>query len=232
MSRPRRSFAASLFAPLVVVASVTLVRAQAPLPPSMTVASFDGGVSRDDADAMADELAMRMVETGRFRVLERQWLPLPGNVSRPSIVSMTTMREAAAGAGVQYIVFGTVRTISNGRSASPVAAPSLLRAVVGPYASTSHGTVSVSVRVVDVASGDVIRTSVASAPMSSKRLAAPILPPGLLLRGPVGVVTAIATAHASMSAASTRVNHINPAAQRAIADIAHTLNMPHATSGQ
>ena len=44
--------------------------------PSVSVVTFEGtGAPRDARDAMADELAARLVDTGHFRVLHREWLP-------------------------------------------------------------------------------------------------------------------------------------------------------------
>src|SRR5262245_45623269 len=81
--------------------------AQTAVQPTVTVAPFAGVRSDKDANALADELAMRLVETGRFRVLTREWLPLARRDGRPTI---DAVRAAAVSAGVQYVVTAETRT--------------------------------------------------------------------------------------------------------------------------
>jgi hypothetical protein len=56
---------------------------------------------------MADDLASLLVDSGRFRVLDRAWLPVAKDrQSRPPIA---LLRRAATSAGVRYLVIGSAR---------------------------------------------------------------------------------------------------------------------------
>src|SRR6476660_2174960 len=81
--------------------------------PTITVTPFTLGQVNEEARAAgeqaADDLAERLVESGRFRVLARDWMPVP-NKGRSATFPVATLRAAAARAGVRYIVFGSMRT--------------------------------------------------------------------------------------------------------------------------
>ena len=93
----------ALAAALVVVGSV--VSAQEDDRPTLSVAAFAASrsaLSLQEAAELADDLAARLVDTGRFRVLPREWLPAPtgpAEASRPA-----ALREAATLAGIAYLV--------------------------------------------------------------------------------------------------------------------------------
>jgi hypothetical protein len=192
--------------------------------PTVTVVSFEGPGAQERLDAMADELAMRLVETGRFRVLEREWLPVPTGSARPSVA---VLRDAAAAAGVEYLVLGSVRPCLGGPISGPITIGGPLlggvrlgsRTLIRPASTSRPPSVSVNVRVVDVSSGDVVRTSVAGGEASASPLRPALLVAGSLLRGPVGAITAV-------SELRPRGSRLDGATQHALADIAHTLNMP------
>ncbi|HUL74155.1 MAG TPA: hypothetical protein VLT86_13695 [Vicinamibacterales bacterium] len=197
--------------------------------PTMSVMPFEGsGVSGTRAGQMADELAARLVETGRFRVLLREWLPVRRNGSRPS---MTALREAAAFAGVQYLVFGSVaQTVSRAgsRPVTPATAGYgnvmvLTRAVpLQPPVRRPGSFITLDVRVVDVASGDVVRTAAAQEPVAARAMPLPPIALRALPRSPVTGALALALMiHAHKSP-------LDGGCQHAIAEIAHTLPVPPA----
>jgi curli biogenesis system outer membrane secretion channel CsgG len=223
MSRRLLGLFALALAP--VVAGPLRLAAQAAIQPAVTVVAFDAdqstGFSLEERQDMADELAVRFVETGRFRVLEREWLPVRKDTPGP--LPLTALRAAATSAGVEYLVLGCVRRASAFTTRPPGPGSALLRAMAGgsrfgrpsaPYESF----LSVSVRVIDVTSGAVVRTSVARANATAPRLAPAVILPGMLLRRPAGALVAVAT----MEARSSR---LNGGVQHALADIAHTLNL-------
>ena len=186
------------------------------VPPAVTVVAFDGATSADAGKAMADELAMRLVETRRFRVLPREWLPLPAGPAKPAL---GTLRSAALGAGVDTLVMGSVSEAAGSRplARSAPASPALLARGSGSWAMPrgAGAIVSVHVRVVDVVTGAVVRTAVASQGAGG-RVPPPVYLPGLLIL-PAG--------------APARPVVLPPAvAQRAIAEIAQTLNLSPAGS--
>jgi curli biogenesis system outer membrane secretion channel CsgG len=158
---------ATLLTPLPVAAQ--------PRQAAVSVVAFDiqRGVklSRQDRDALADDLATRLVESGRYRVLEREWLPLP--IDAGDSQPLAILREAARSAGVEYLVLGSVTRMPPARTSRPRMVASVARMLVtrqptrGPVRGcyprpARNESLSVEVRVVDVESGEVRRTSVAS----------------------------------------------------------------------
>jgi len=201
--------------------------AQTAIQPSVTVAPFAGVRSDKDANALADEMAMRLVETGRFRVLTREWLPLARQSGRPSIEAV---RSAAVSAGVQYVVTAEARPASRplGVAARPMPFPGgAMRAmpamVMMSRASRRGGDqfMSVTVRVVDAASGEVVRTATGTGSSSlSNRKPGLALVAGVLTRlGHPGIGAALALKPPSRSP-------INAGAAQAIAEVARILTLP------
>jgi curli biogenesis system outer membrane secretion channel CsgG len=221
---------AGFVAIVAVVAGPLRLRAQVAVQPAVTVVAFDAdrssGFSLEDREDMADELAVRFVETGRFRVLEREWLPMPKETPGPP--PLPTLRAAARSAGVEYLVLGCVRRARAVSSRPLQSAHPLLRAMAGGPRSARPSAayesfLSVSVRVIDVRSGDVVRTSVARADLSAPRLAPAAIIPSLLLRRPAGAMAAVASLQ-------SRHSRLDGGVQHALADIARTLNLA-VTSG-
>jgi len=184
----------------VLAGRPALLSAQVAERPAISVIAFSGdGVSSIAAGQMADELAARLVETGRFRVLLRDWLPTRRDAHS---MSPAEVREDAASAGIQYLVYGSIRqTRSRPAVALMLAAPFLraasmpIRAIAALQAHRSQQqSIAVSVRVIDVSTGDVVRTSAAHGDASASALAG---------KAP-----------------------LNGGYQRALADIARTLQLP------
>jgi hypothetical protein len=172
----------------VFVGAVSLVGpaqllAGQPVPPAVSVVAFDGqGTSQRDREAMADELAARLVDTRRFRVMPREWLPTDRENPDPT---MAALFESAKAAQIDYLIFGTARQYSTPMRSGPspwVFAALAMRARLGPAAllfpALSAGTsrvqtvLTVRVRVVDVTTENEVRTVNAS---RSTRALAPIL---------------------------------------------------------
>ena len=165
------------FAALLATTAVPAAQgAQAPLP-TLTIARFDADprarIRADDQDALADELGARLVESGQYRVLGREFLPV--RRSAEGTASVAALRQAARDAGIEYLVLGSVRRISIAVSRPTIARtlpalPGLLRPSSRgfiPRPRTVHQSfLDVTVRLVDVSSGQVVRTAFARAPAS------------------------------------------------------------------
>jgi hypothetical protein len=138
--------------------------------PTLTVVSFSG-VPSDTGDAMADVLASQLVETGRYRVLTRNWLPVRPGASQPSLAAL---RDAAAEAGVEYLVLGQGRQARSLGQARP-------------------DVLFLDVSVVSVATGEVIRTATGQSQMTRHtrppRSVVPITPPRTRLPMPFAPMT-------------------------------------------
>jgi TolB-like protein len=106
--------------------------------PIVTVAGFQADsamkVSSKAIDAMADELALQLVESGRFRAMDRTWLGLDsGRVDG----SIARIRTAAREAGVDYLIVGRIATFSEvSRHAPP---PPRMMPPFGPGAASPFG---------------------------------------------------------------------------------------------
>lgn len=138
--------------------------------PTLSVLAFAAGqglLSPVEAAELADDLAGRLVETGRFRVLPREWLaPAAGGPS-----ALTALRQAARLAGVRYLVAASVTDLSGRPSPqAPRALSGPARAILAlgaarrgrvPCAATrSQASIAlVEVRVIDALTGAVGRTS-------------------------------------------------------------------------
>ncbi len=174
---------------IVVLTAISVLgparlQATQPIPPAVSVVAFDGpGISQRDREAMADELAARLVDTRRFRVMPREWLPADRENPDPAMAALV---DSAKAARIDYLIFGTVR-----QYASPTNSPHrplLLTAlmmtgrVAGPTAwllpalaasnARMQSVISIHVRVMDVETADVVRTVNSS---RSTRTAAPML---------------------------------------------------------
>jgi hypothetical protein len=174
--------------------------------PTLTVVAFTGeGVPPGSGDAMADELATHFVETGRYRVMPRDWLPSSAAKAQPALAAL---RETAAAAGVEYLVLGEAR---RGRSLG-TPRPDL---------------VLIDVRIVSVATGDTIRTAagrIQTLMRSSRRLRTV---PMTRARRPAGITGHLAAA--AVIAAQAKGQSVIPPRkgwEQTLADIARAITLP------
>jgi TolB-like protein len=166
-----KTLAAAVLGLLVVTPHVG---AQSETRPTITVTPFTADrlneASRKAGEQLGDDLAALLVESGRFRVLARELMPLPVQGRYP----VATIRQAAVTAGVQYVVFGSMRTSTERVISSPPvndvptgrgqlfprridAIPQ--RRVPRPRPSTKSITYhSVELELIDAASGHLVRT--------------------------------------------------------------------------
>jgi hypothetical protein len=191
----------------------------------MAFTASRSALSPQNAAELADDLAARLVETSRFRVLPREWLPTPAH--HDASFPPAALREAAVQAGVEYLVFASVTGLAPGHSSPPPAILTAGRAILAlsgsrrapvrcrPARSVHPSFASVQGRVIDVASGAVVRTSVARARLGTA-LAATGLNAGC---GSVGAAASLALVAAQ---SQSDVDSL----KRANADIASTLNLP------
>ena len=131
--------------------------------PTMTVADFDtdrtGWMPPPRlGTTLAEMLTDRLVATGRYRMMDREWLlsAQDGHVPFPQLV------ERAAGAGVDYLVAGSVTRLSieNRSSTGGGVVPlPLIGALIHKHKTES--VIGLTIRVIDVHTGEVVATSTA-----------------------------------------------------------------------
>jgi hypothetical protein len=193
----------ALVAGLVSGGSVNRMAERDPRP-TLTVVSFSG-VPSQSGDAMADELASQLVETGRYRVLTRDWLSASSTGAKPSLA---VLRDAAAAAGVEYLVLGDGQT-------------------------TVSKVLLIEVRVVSVATGEVIRTAAGRSQMPGRtRRPIPVVP---MTRPPVGALAtrgrpgtgSVVGRLAAAAVSARRAPRAAPAKswEQTLADIAKSINV-------
>jgi curli biogenesis system outer membrane secretion channel CsgG len=158
----------------------------APTPrPTIAIAAFDtdrtGWVPPPNfGETVADLLASRLVDLGGFRVFDRALLPERGPSRR---VAFDDLRAVAAQSGVDYVVLGAVTRFGNEKKNSRgglLGIPFL----GGGGKSTQESTVGLTLRVVNVRTGEIVTTSTSlgAAGKSTRTIAG-----GALVRGlPVG----------------------------------------------
>jgi hypothetical protein len=148
--------------------------AEADARPTLAVVSFKGpDIPPETGDAMADELAAQFVETGRYRVMPRNWLPArdPANASLPAL------QAAAIAANIKYLVIGEARYgMSLGAARRDV--------------------LFMDVRVVSVATGEVVRTATGRTHSALPRSRRPVLTPMGPSRGQAGILGHVAASAA------------------------------------
>lgn len=190
----------------------SLLIAQHATQPRVTVVTFEGsGAPRDVRDAMADELAARLVDTGHFRVLHREWFPHDSD----QVPELDALRATAKSVNVDYLVLGSIRestrvppassSVMTSRAFSPaVAGPAMLPRQARQSRAPEQTTVVVNIRVVDVTTADVVRTATAQRTyVSNSSSRGPFfVPPG---NTPTTLVATIATLAARPHAAPTRL---------------------------
>ena len=146
--------------------------------PTLSVLPYQapkGGLSADEAAELADDLAARLVESGRFRLLPQQWLPGPSLPERTA-QSVAAARTAAREAGVEYLAVVSVQGLAS-RSSRPPAIVKVGAALLGwrgraqlarpcPPVRPRRSTVVLELTLVSVPSGEIVRTSIARVQMT------------------------------------------------------------------
>jgi TolB-like protein len=170
MNRPTLT-AIAAFA-LFAAGSRLAAQSEAPLP-TITVTPFTADrlteETRSLGEESADDLAERLVASGRYRVLARDWMPLPAK-GRSGSYPVATIRQAAARAGVQYIVFGSMRAYvvrvvsSPAVGYLPVQKGLIFSRIIQSQTRTRRPPIksvtrySVDIELIDAATGELVRT--------------------------------------------------------------------------
>ena len=211
---------------VLIAAFSTAAIAQDRVVPAVTIAGFSidkTGISDKDAEALAELLAVQLVESGRYRVMDRSLLPIAGNPTRPSL---STIRRAAKEAGLDYVVVGRVAKVSERlRAPAPIAfnqfrGPGPYRAPNGygiPFprrGSLKRDYLRLSIELIDAHSGRVLTESRATC---DSQVRGPRVP---LIAAPTSPVAMVVGLIAAKRAASVSVS---PELERALTRMATEL---------
>jgi len=161
-----------VFAQDAMPGTVQDVAAQ-PSRPTMTVADFDtdrtGWMPPPRlGTTLAEMLTDRLVAAGQYRMMDREWLvsAQDGRVPFPQLI------ERAAGAGVDYLVAGSVTRLSieNRSSTGGGVVPlPLIGALIHKHKTES--VIGLTIRVIDVHTGEIVATSTAERGATQKNTA-------------------------------------------------------------
>jgi curli biogenesis system outer membrane secretion channel CsgG len=156
---------------IVIMAIATPALAQdAPPPrpprPTMTVADFDtdrtGWMPPPNlGQTLAELLTTHLVESGTYRMLDRVWI-VSSSENRGRI-PFDVLVDRAAGAGVQYVVAGSVTRFSLEKRSSTGGGFVPLPFVGGlVHKDRTESVIGLTLRVIDVTTGEVVITATAT----------------------------------------------------------------------
>lgn len=227
----RRVFPAWVF--LVLATTTGLAARQAPAP-AVTVVGFftdsTANLSSEAIGAMTDKVAVDLVESGRFRVMDREWLG--AGIVDADRLPIAHLRNAAKAAGVDYLVIGRItRFTERPKYVTPPnrTSPSQLGARVQPFRQPFAGYpmtparpvaparpalrpfdyLRVRLEIVDANTGSVVTETSSTCPMPVKT--APRMPALMLLP-----VSPIAAAVAAITSAHRNASVLDPGIARAV----------------
>jgi TolB-like protein len=209
------------------------LKAQQRPAPSVAVVGFlaesASRVSTKAADAMTDALALQLVESGRYRVLDRTWLGVDSGSTQGT--PLARLREIARNAGVDYLVVGRVSKFSETRryvAQSPMMVSPYSPAGYSPmrpgYAPMRPRTATkrvdhlrLSIDLVDVTSGSVLTAASSTCDMPPKSGLARTAPLLLLPTSPLAAAAAlVARGHAPSSGIDPGLEHAMTTAGQAL----------------
>lgn len=215
---------------LVVTAGLTALGAVAGAEQArtVTVISFVTDkatkLQRQTGDAMADHLALRLVESGAYRVLDREWIGADAEaVARTPIASI---RDAARNAGVEFIVMGRVTKFTELVRPSWPGAPMPPRVGRSQFGGIPIGPTRVrtqkidqlriSVELISVQDGSILTTASSVSPMPAKQ-GSRVSPLVLLPVSPLAATVAF------VSRARSSASQLDPSLERAVVTAAQSL---------
>jgi curli biogenesis system outer membrane secretion channel CsgG len=161
---------------------------------------------------LAELLADRLVGSGQFRVMEREWLVETGE-GRPRLPS-AVLRERAERAGIEYLVLGSVTRFSNEKKQHGLGGGGLVAPILfGHRSSQSDSVIGLTVRIVDVRSGEVMATATAEGAGSRRSISL----------GALGAIASPGGFGFSSGASNSREAQLDEALQDAVAAAGESL---------
>lgn len=150
----------------------------APSRPIVTIARFETGRTGwvpppGFGETIAELLGQRLVAAGQYRVLDSEYLTRDISGEPGERVTLEALRERAAGAGVRYLVLGSLTQFSReqrqrsggGAAVLGMLVAARLHAPIAPVigggrSSSTQSILSLAVRMIDVQTGEIVATAV------------------------------------------------------------------------
>jgi curli biogenesis system outer membrane secretion channel CsgG len=149
----------------------------------------------------------RLVASAQFHVLDGQWLQR-GNGFPRTKETLDRLRADAEAAGVDYLVFGTITRFSTENRQRALGGAGVLIPFLGGYRRQKNEMViALTVRLVDVRSGEVVATAAGEGKATRSKLAV----------GGLGLARAGGAAGLSRGASDFRDAQLDEAIQRSVA---------------
>jgi curli biogenesis system outer membrane secretion channel CsgG len=158
--------------------------------------------------ALAGLMLDRLVASGEYRVLDGRWLKI--GRAADGHMDVDSAREYAESAGVDYLVFGSMTQFSAERRRRTYGGGLIVPLLAGVRRNKIELVIGITVRVVDVRSGEVATTATSQGMSDRKALRVGAL--GLFSRGGAGGY--------SNEATESRDAQLGEAVQRAVATAA------------
>jgi curli biogenesis system outer membrane secretion channel CsgG len=158
--------------------------------------------------ALAGLMLDRLVASGEYRVIDGRWLKI--GRAADGYMDMDSAREYAGSAGVDYLVLGSMTQFSAERRRRTYGGGLIVPLVAGVRRNTIELVIGITVRVVDVRSGEVATTATSQGMSDRKALKIGAL--GLFSRGGAGGY--------SNEATESKDAQLGEAVQRAVATAA------------
>jgi curli biogenesis system outer membrane secretion channel CsgG len=185
--------------------------------PLVTVIEFETGRTGwapppELGATIADLVAVQLVESGLYRVLDREWLERPTDRGRK--IPQDYWRLRASDAGVEYVIAGSVTRFSNEERRQNYGGIFGVPLIGGVGRRQQDAIIGLTIRVLDVRTGEVVAS--ANTQGSSTRKSLSIGAVSLLRRMP-------GLGGGSSSSSGSRDAQLSEAVQEAVAEAARAL---------
>ena len=215
---------------------------EATVTPAVAVVAFDTDRTAwlppaELGATVADLIAHALVESGRYRVLDREWLEdsldwpsgpaSAGRAQSRARVPMAAWRDAAARSGVRYLVTGSVTRFTTEQTRRSFGGSALRVLTLGGYRRESTASViGLAIRMIDLETGAVAASAMVQGESGRKNVSVGAL-------GLIGVLTrrpSLAGAGFSSGSRGSRDAMLSEALAKAVDRGARMLMLPAADS--
>lgn len=147
----------------LLLVTPAIARAQSPEPgrvPVVLILPFDTertgrAPGPGTSETLAEVLGGALVENGAFRVMDSNWL----EVARPTTTGRAEVRARALAANVDYVIEGVLSQYTVSDRRRTVGGLPFVRALGGITHATTDSEIEISIRIIDVKTGEIVSTT-------------------------------------------------------------------------